>query len=76
MITKVIEFVLVLRALLGVFLLGVLSLWQPPYQTPHYLFSIQYGYLDVLSMLGVLLVGVPLVCLLITCFWSPSTLSD
>jgi hypothetical protein len=76
MITKVIEYVLVLRSLLGLFLLGVLSLWQPPYQIPRYWFSIQYGFLDVLYMLGVLLVGVPLVCSLIIYFWSPSTVSD
>jgi hypothetical protein len=67
---KVIEFVFVLRALLGFLVLVALSLWQSPFQT--HLSSI-YTYLGLpllLCMLGALIVGVPLVCLLTTFFYS------
>jgi hypothetical protein len=70
---KVIEFVFVLRALLGFLVLVALSLWQSPYQT--HLSSI-YTYLGLpvlLYTLGALTVGVPLVCWLIIYCCSSST---
>lgn len=73
MIGKVVDFVFVLRALLGFLVLAALSLWQSPFQT--HLSSI-YTYLGLpvlLYMLGALTVGVPLVCWLIICCCSSST---
>jgi len=72
-ITQAIEYVFVLRSLLGFFLLAALSLWHSPFQ-PHLLwFFTLFGYWDVLYMLGVVIIVVPLACWLITCLWSRST---
>ena len=75
-ITRVIEYVFVLRSLLGLLALGVLSLWHSPFQHHLYWFSTLSGYWAVLYMLGVLLVGVPLACWLITYCSQPSMPSD
>jgi hypothetical protein len=75
-ITKVIEFVFVLRSLLGLLVLGVLSLWLSPFQHHLSWFYTQSGLLVVLYTLGALTTGVPLVCWLITSCLPQSTQSD
>ena len=74
--SKVIEYVFVLRSLLGLLALAALSLWQSPYQHHLSWLYTPFGLQVVLYTLGVLIVVVPLVCWLITSFLQRSIRSD